>query len=148
MRTLVELVSNDSDKGCSSTGTSFEPLSILADFKTCSNQQQRVSRGEKVLFRNVCANLEIESPRRNPCQVLEMQSPPTAASARAKSSFGMPSTISGTLPKSMDSMATRTLGINKAPSEHLRHQTAFGTTLELRYAGRASDELGVTCDCT
>lgn len=37
MRTFVELVSKHSPKGCSSTGTAFEPFSMLADFKTCSN---------------------------------------------------------------------------------------------------------------
>jgi hypothetical protein len=39
MRTLVELVSNDSAKGCPSPGTALEPFAMLADFKTYSNQQ-------------------------------------------------------------------------------------------------------------
>lgn len=38
MRTFVELVSNDSAKGCPSPGTAFEPFSMFADFKACSNQ--------------------------------------------------------------------------------------------------------------
>jgi hypothetical protein len=60
MRTFVELVSNDSAKGCPSPGTAFEPFSMFADFKACSNQRWITSTGQAAVLTNDYAENEID----------------------------------------------------------------------------------------